>query len=70
MNHHPGGLVDDQQIGVLIEDVEIERLRLRPAIVDGAFQLVDEPTAPEMQVAVDVDAPRFVEFLLERLERL
>ena len=50
--------------------VSFTRLRLRPAIVDGAFQLRAEREAPECEVAVDVDAPRFVEFLLERLLRL
>jgi inosine-uridine nucleoside N-ribohydrolase len=50
--------------------VRTETRRLRPAIVDGAFQLLADAAAPEIEVAVDVDAPRFVEFLLTRLLRL
>jgi len=50
--------------------VTMQRLRLRPAIVDAAFRLVSQVDAPEFEVAVDVEAPRFVEFLLHRLLRL
>jgi purine nucleosidase len=50
--------------------VTFERLRLRPALVDGAFQFIEEAAAPEFDVAVSVDAARFVEFMLQRLERL
>jgi inosine-uridine nucleoside N-ribohydrolase len=50
--------------------VTMERLRLRPAIVDGAFRFEPDATAPALEVAVAVDAPRFVEFLLQRLLRL
>ena len=50
--------------------VTIERLPLRPTIVDGTFRLADDPSAAPLDVAVDVDAPRFVAFLLERLLRL
>jgi purine nucleosidase len=65
-------LHDPLTVAVLIEPslVTFERLRLRPAIVDGNFQLVPEPDAPEFEVATTVDAPRFTEFLLERLLRL
>jgi purine nucleosidase len=48
----------------------LERARLRPAIVDGAFRFLHEPGAPEFEVAATVDAPRFVDFLIERLMRL
>jgi hypothetical protein len=48
----------------------LERLRLRPEIRDGGFHLSDDSAAPEIEVAVDVDAPGFVQFLLERLLRL
>lgn len=50
--------------------VTFEPRRLRPKIVDGAFRLVPDAAAPEIEVAVDVDAPRFVEFLMQRLLRL
>lgn len=50
--------------------VTLERLRLRPAIVDNMFQLIPEPGASEFEVATGVDAPRFVQFLLDRLLRL
>lgn len=50
--------------------VTLERRRLRAAIVDGAFRLLPESGAPERAVAVAVDAPRFVEFLIERLLQL
>jgi purine nucleosidase len=41
--------------------------RLRPAIVDGCFTLRAERDAPELEVAVKVDPPRFVDFLVDRL---
>jgi len=52
-----------------------EDLALAPAhgvdlMIDGAFQLIEDPGAPELDAAVSVDAPRFVEFMLQRLERL
>jgi purine nucleosidase len=50
--------------------ITFERLRLRPEIVDGDFQLTPDPGAPEFEVAVGVDSLRFVGFLLERLSRL
>jgi purine nucleosidase len=50
--------------------VTMERLRLRPSIADGAFTLVADSSAPELEVATRVDAPAFVEFLLQRLLRL
>ena len=50
--------------------ITMERLRLRPSIVDGAFTLVADSRAPEFEVATHVDAPAFVEFLLQRLLRL
>jgi purine nucleosidase len=65
-------LHDPLTVAVLIEPslVTLESLRLRPAIVDGNFQLIPEPNAPEFEVATAVDAPRFTEFLLDRLLRL
>lgn len=65
-------LHDPLTVAVLIDRsfLTFERLQLRPAIVDGNFQLIPEPAAPEFEVAVAVDAPRFVGFLLERLSRL
>jgi inosine-uridine nucleoside N-ribohydrolase len=50
--------------------VTMERLRLRPALGDGVFRFEPDVIAPELEVAVDVDAPRFVEFLVQRLLRL
>jgi inosine-uridine nucleoside N-ribohydrolase len=50
--------------------VTMKPMRLRPAVVDGVFRLLSEPSAPEVEVAVKVDAPRFVEFLVARLLRL
>jgi len=50
--------------------VTMQRIALRAAIVDGAFCLREEAGAPEMDVAVDVDAPRFVDFVIDRLLRL
>ena len=50
--------------------VTMQRLRLQPAIVDGTFRFVPEADAPEFEVAVSVDAPHFVDFLLQRLLRL
>jgi purine nucleosidase len=50
--------------------VTLERRRLRPTISDDVFQLVADADAAEIEVAVAVDAPRFVEFLVQRLLRL
>lgn len=50
--------------------VRMETRRLRPAIVDGIFRLLDDPGGSTFEVAVDVDADRFRRFLLERLESL
>jgi len=47
--------------------VQLERRRLRPQIVDGELRLVSDATARELEVAVDVDAPGFVELVVERL---
>ncbi|HVN85907.1 MAG TPA: nucleoside hydrolase [Candidatus Binatia bacterium] len=47
--------------------VTTERLHLQPTLVDGTFRLVAQADAPEFEVATAVDAPRFVEFLLQRL---
>jgi purine nucleosidase len=65
-------LHDPLTMAVLIEPslVTFERLRLRPAIVDGNFKLISDPGAPQLEFATAVDAHRFTEFLLDRLLRL
>ena len=65
-------LHDPLTVAVLLHRslVTMERLRLRPAIVDGVFQLLEDKTAAEFDVATDVDVPRFIEFLLRSLRRL
>jgi inosine-uridine nucleoside N-ribohydrolase len=65
-------LHDPLTVGVVIERsfVTFERLRLRPTLVDGAFRFIEEAHAPEFEVAVSVDAAGFVEFMVQRLERL
>lgn len=65
-------LHDPLTVAVLIERslVTFEQLPLCAAIVDGVLRLIEDRAAPGMEVAVEVDAPRFVEFLLQRLERL
>jgi len=50
--------------------VTVQRLRLRPALVDGVFRLLPDPNASELEVAVGVDAERFVEFVVQRLLQL
>jgi purine nucleosidase len=47
--------------------VTMEPLQLRPAIVDGVFRFLPDAGAPEFEVAVGVDAPRFVDLLVRRL---
>lgn len=65
-------LHDPLALAVLIERsfITMRRMALRPAIDDGVFRLHPEPGAPPFEVATDVDAPAFVEFLLQRLLRL
>ena len=65
-------LHDPLTVGVVIDRsfATFERLRLRPTLVDGAFRFIEEAGAPEFDVAVSVDAARFVEFMVQRLERL
>lgn len=65
-------LHDPLTVAVLLDRslVTMERLRLRPAIADGMFQLLEDKTAAEFDVATDVDVPRFTEFLMRRLQRL
>jgi purine nucleosidase len=65
-------LHDPLTLAILVDRslVTFERLRLRPAIVDGIFRLIEEHSAPEFEVAVTVDAPRCVEFLVQRLLQL
>lgn len=50
--------------------VSFESLHLRAQIVDGLFKLVEDRSAPPMQVAVDVDHRRAKAFIVERLARL
>jgi hypothetical protein len=45
-------------------------MRLVPEIVDGVFRLRQSEDGYELQVATKVDAPAFVEFVVERLMRL
>jgi len=40
---------------------------LRAALMDDQLRFVEDPDAPPLEIAVDVDAPRFVAFLTERL---
>jgi purine nucleosidase len=65
-------LHDPLTVAALLEPslVSFEPLRLRPQIAGGLFRLQPDPTAPEIRVAVAVDAPRAVAFILERLARL
>jgi purine nucleosidase len=65
-------LHDPLTVATLIDRsmLTFEQLRLRPAIVDGAFRLIEDSGAAEFEVAVSVDAARFVEFMVQRLERL
>ena len=72
-NHDAVALLHDPlTVAVLIDRslVTTQRLRLRPAIVDGMFSLLAESDAPEFDVVVAVDAPRFVEFLMKRILEL
>jgi inosine-uridine nucleoside N-ribohydrolase len=50
--------------------MQTETRRLRPAIIDGAFHLKEDRTASPVDVIVDVDARRFVDFVMQRLQRL
>ncbi len=50
--------------------MKTEALRLRPAIIDGAFQLEEDRAASPVDVVVDVDARRFADFVIQRLQRL
>jgi purine nucleosidase len=65
-------LHDPLTVAVLIDRsfATFERLRLCPALVDGAFRLVADSAGPAFDVATSVDAPRFVEFMVQRLEQL
>jgi len=47
--------------------LRFERRRLRATLMDEQLRFVDDPDAPPLEIAVDVDAPRFVAFLMERL---
>jgi len=65
-------LHDPLTIALLLDPtlVTLEPLRLRPTIVEGTFRLVDDATAAPIEVAVDVDAARVVELVIDRLLRL
>ncbi len=72
-NHEAVALLHDPlTVAVLIDQslVTTQRLRLRPAIVEEMFSLLAEPDAPEFDVVVGVDAPRFVDFLMKRILEL
>jgi len=47
--------------------LRFERRALRPVIVDDQLRFVEDPTASPLEVAVDVDRVRFVDFLVDRL---
>jgi purine nucleosidase len=72
------GMSDDRPLAVLHDPLTVavlldpslvtwERQRLRPASVGGGFRLVDDGDAPEVEVAVAVDADRAVEVVIGRL---
>lgn len=65
-------LHDPLTVAILLDPslVTLERRRLRPSIEDGVFRLVADASAVEVEVAVAVDAQRFVELLMARLLRL
>lgn len=62
-------LHDPLTAAILVEPslVRRERIPLRAAVIDGAFRLIEEKGAPLIDVAVEVDAPRAVDFILGRL---
>ena len=47
--------------------LRFERRALRPALVDDHLGFVDDRQAPEIEIAIDVDPTRFVDFLMDRL---
>ena len=65
-------LHDPLTVATLIDRsfVTFERLRLRAQLIENAFRFVEDSGAPEFEVATNVDATRFVAFMLQRLERL
>jgi purine nucleosidase len=65
-------LHDPLTVAVLVDRsfVKTEHLPLRPEIADGWFRLRRDESGPTFEVVVDVDAPAFVDCLIERLERL
>jgi inosine-uridine nucleoside N-ribohydrolase len=65
-------LHDPLALSLLIDPsfVALTTMRLVPEIADGLFRLRRDPRGREFQVATRVDAPAFVEFLVERLLRL
>ncbi len=69
-NHEAVALLHDPlTVAVLIDRslVTTQRVRLRPAIVEGMFSLLAESDAPEFDVVVAVDPGRFVDFLMKRI---
>lgn len=62
-------LHDPLTLAILLDPtlVRLERLALRPAVVDGGFRLIEERGALPFEVAVDVDVERAAPFVLERL---
>jgi purine nucleosidase len=65
-------LHDPLTVAVLLDAslMSLQRRRLRPAIVDGVFRFLAEGSGFDFEVAVAVDVPSFIEFLIERLMRL
>jgi purine nucleosidase len=65
-------LHDPLTVAVTIDQsfVRTVQMPLTAEIVDETFRLRRDDDGPVFEVVVDVDAPAFVDFLLERLERL
>ncbi len=65
-------LHDPLTVALLLDPtlVTYEYQRRQPLISGGSFELRAAPDAPNFRVAVDVDAPRFVNLLVDRLLRL
>lgn len=65
-------LHDPLTVALLLDPtlVTFEALRLRPLIAGDTFALRRDPDAPTFKVALDVDAARFLDLLVDRLLRL
>ena len=65
-------LHDPLALSLLIDPsfVTLTRMHLVPEIDDGMFRLRQADEGREFEVATKVDAPAFVEFVVDRLMRL